>query len=110
MKNEQKYINSNGCGCSRNPGSCCTSSNNDKPAFADNQRKKSNDNDAKAGNGGIGGAGGAGGVAGNGGINEVKHAGGGNDQDANGGNANGGDGGDANGGNACNFKCGANSH
>ena len=79
-------------------------------AFADNQRKKSNDDDAKAGNGGIGGAGGAGGVAGNGGQNEVEHAGGGNDQSANGGNANGGDGGDANGGNACNFKCGANSH
>ena len=41
-------------------------------AFADNQRKKSSDNDAKAGNGGIGGAGGAGGVAGNGGSNEVE--------------------------------------
>jgi hypothetical protein len=76
-------------------------------AFADNQRKKSSDNDAKAGNGGIGGAGGAGGVAGNGGINEVKHAGGHNDQKANGGSANGGDGGDANGGNACNTRCDA---
>ena len=78
-------------------------------AFADNQRKKSSDSDARAGNGGIGGAGGAGGVAGNGGSNEVEHAGGHNDQDANGGSANGGNGGDANGGNACNNKCGANS-